>query len=501
MIRRAGLAGILALLGTAHAAPPLEMIDHTIVDGDTCSSIAAKYYGDKLRWDIVHDFNPQLGPRLPHGLEEGKVLRLPKTLPPDAWVTGVRRSVEHRASAEGDWRQSQRGTQLRLGFRVSTHAKSAAELTFLDDSQLQLREDTLVVLYGKGASGARRETSRARLERGALRGRLAELVGKRKKGGASLMVSTPSGESSMSGGEAVFAVDGDGTNSVSNHSSSSIQVRGKAGGAVKVTKGMGTRVKKGERPAKPRKLPPRPQWWGPGALSLKGARAEEITIQARWSAKGERARLSVRSLESPTPLAESEVPIDHDVLRLRGLPAGTYAITLAVIDRFGLESLPSNALTVELSATDQPITLARGAALPLPPGAICQGADGPTDRPPLTDGQQTLTCTDAVGVTLPPLALDIQPADATLKAPASAKAGAAAKLRIVLKGKGLPAALDAVLPDGQRIRLKPDPRGWLGTITVPPGTTGALPIVVRDPSNGWGPPVATLSLPVNGGAK
>lgn len=498
MIRPVATLGLI--VGVAHAAPPIEMIDHTIVDKETCSSIAEKYYGDKLRWDVVHDFNPQLGPKLPHGLEAGQVLRLPKTLPPDAWVTGVRRAVEHRPSAEGAWRASQLGTQLRLGFRVATKAESAAELTFLDDSQLHLREDTLIVLYGKGASGARRETSRARLERGALRGRLAELVGN-KQAAPSLVVSSSSAESSMSGGEAIFSVDGDGASSVSNHSAASIAVKGTAGGAVKVSKGMGTRVRAGERPAAPRKLPPKPTWWGPGALSLQGAQAEAITLQGRWSADGERVRLSVRPIDAPAPIAEAELAADQDVLRLRGLPAGTYALTLALIDEFGLESLPSNALTVELQVTDRPIPVARGAALPLPPGALCAGPDGPTDRPTLTDGQQTLTCTDAAGVTLRPLTIDVQPLEATLSAPKSAPAGKPAKLRVTLKGKGLPQAVDAVLPDGQRVPLKPDPRGWLGEIPVPADAGAELAIALRDPSMPWGAPLATLTLPVKGGAK
>lgn len=481
--------------GAAWAAPPVEMIDYTIQDGDTCSAIAAKLYKDKLRWDVIHDYNPQLGKRLPHSLEEGQILRLPKTLPPDAWVSGVRRQVEHRPSVQGAWLPSKTGTQLRLGFRVSTRERSAAELTFLDESQLQLREETLIILYGKGASGARRSTSRARLERGALRGRLAELAGKKS---SKLLVSTPSAESSMSSGAAVFSVDPDGSNSVSNHSSKSIQVRGTAGGAVKVKKGMGTRVKRGERPAKPRKLPSPPKWWGAQAVTLVGARAEDATLKARWSAKGERVRVSVRALSASSPLAETEVPVDLPVLRLRGLEAGTYAVSLSVIDDMGLESRPSNALTVEIKAADAAIPVVVGGALPLPPGSICDGPDGRTAQPLPGTGTQTLQCSDAAGTALPPLNLNVQPAEVA-PLTASGRAGKTAKLRFKIKGAGLPSVLDAVLPDGQTVPLRPGPKGWTAAIPIDAKAPKTLPIEIRDPDMLYGPPVARVELTVKGG--
>lgn len=486
--------------GASYAAPPIEMIDYVIQPGDTCSGIAAKLYKDKLRYDIIHDYNPQLGSRPPHSLEDGAVLRLPKRLPPDAWVTGTRRQVEHRPSVQGAWQASKTGTQLRLGFRVTTRAESAAELTFLDDSQLQLREDTLIILYGKGASGARRQTSRARLERGALRCRLAELSGKKSK--STLLVSTPSGESSMASGEAVFSVDAEGANSVSNHSSRSIQVSGTVGRPVKVTRGMGTRVKRGQPPVKPRKLPPAPKWWGATALSLQAARAEDVVIRGRWSAKGRRVRISMRSLASSTPLAEVEVAADTDVMRLRGVPAGTYAITLSTIDAIGLESVASDPLTVDVQATAQAVPISVGAALPLPEGARCTGADGaPTDRPTVAVGVQTLTCTAADGTALPPLALTVAAAEAKLVTPRAAKAGKTAKLRIKLTGEGLPAALDAVLPDGQRVPLEPTKKGWEAQIAVPANAPATLPIQVRDPDMRYGAPVAQVQLPVTGGTK
>ena len=493
-------AASFLVASTSLAAPPVAMIDYVIQPGDTCSGIAAKMYRDKLRYDIIHDYNPQLGSRPPHSLVDGDVLRLPKTLPPDAWVTGTRRQVEHRPSVQGEWRQSKTGTQLRLGFRVTTRAESAAELTFQDDSQLQLREDTLIILYGKGASGARRKTSRARLERGALRGRLAELAGKKSK--STLLVSTPSGESSMASGEAVFSVDAEGANSVSNHSSRSIQVTGTVGRAVKVSKGMGTRVKRGEAPAKPRKLPPAPKWWGVKAMSLQAARAEDVVIRGRWSAKGERVRISMRTLASPTPLAEAEVDADTDMMRLRGLPAGTYAVTLSTIDALGLESVASDAMTVDVQAATGPVPLSVGAALPLPAGSRCAGADGvQTDRPAIAVGVQTLTCIDTEGAALAPLTVTVSAAEAQLVEPKSAKAGKTAKLRIKLTGEGLPPTLDVVLSDGQRIPLKPTKKGWMAQIAVPANAPPTMKIEVRDPDMRYGAPVAEFELSVKGGAR
>ena len=270
---------------------------------------------------------------------------------------------------------------------------------------------------------------------------------------------------------------------------------------MKVTQGMGTRVKRGEAPVKPRKLPPAPTWWGAKALSLQAARAEDVVIRGRWSAQGNRVRISMRSLESPTPLAEAEVSADLDLMRLRGLPAGTYAITLSTIDELGLESVASDALTVDVRASAQAVPLSVGAAPPLPVGSRCAGPDGPTDRPPIALGVQTLTCTAADGSALPPLMVTVSAATAKLVSPTSAKPGKTVAIRIKLTGEGLPSALDAVLPDGARVPLEPGKKGWVADIAVPADAAASLPIEIRDPDMPIGPPVGQVELTIKGGAQ
>jgi hypothetical protein len=203
-------------------------------------------------------------------------------------------------------------------------------------------------------------------------------------------------------------------------------------------------------------------------------------------------------LSAATPLAEAELPLDLPVLRLRGLAAGTYAVTLSAIDDMGLESRPSDALTIEIKAASKAIPRVIGGALPLPPGSLCETADGRTDRITLSAGEHTLQCTDAAGTQLPPLQVSLQAAQAELLTP-SARAGKTAKLRIKLTGKGLPTVLNLMLPDGRQVPLKPGLKGWTAAVPLNAKTPEKVPLLIRDPDMLYGPPVAQVELTVKGG--
>ena len=148
------VASILGL-GLALASAPLEAqiptdvetYEYTVQEGDTCAAIAGRAFGNRRRYDIIHLYNPNMGPP-PHSLEPGSTLTLPRNTGPDARVTAVRREVQARQPSDTDWRSASRGLGLFRGWRVNTLEESTAELTFQDDSRVHMRENTLVIIYG-----------------------------------------------------------------------------------------------------------------------------------------------------------------------------------------------------------------------------------------------------------------------------------------------------------------------------------------------------------------
>lgn len=45
------------------AGDTIEIVDYTVVEGDTCPSIARRLFGDRRRYDVLHAYNPEMGRR------------------------------------------------------------------------------------------------------------------------------------------------------------------------------------------------------------------------------------------------------------------------------------------------------------------------------------------------------------------------------------------------------------------------------------------------------
>ncbi|MEM6956521.1 MAG: FecR domain-containing protein, partial [Myxococcota bacterium] len=278
-------------------------------------------------------YNPQIGPP-PHHLQPGTILRLPRAgIRPDAELTFARRDVQARQPSASDWSRAEEGLDLFRGWRVNTLDESRAELTFADDSQVQMRANTLVIIYGGEARRARRSTTRAELQRGTLRSHLGELR---------LQVDTPGGETRLRGGDAVVSVDDEGTSTLSNHEGGQAEVRGRSGGRVRVAPGYGSRVARRSRPTPPRPLPPAPTFES-GSTHFVGLASEGATLTASWGAVPDARvyRVELRIAGETPVVAAAEVPANVRNVEVHRLPAGTYEVRLSTIDTSFFESRPS----------------------------------------------------------------------------------------------------------------------------------------------------------------
>ena len=422
----ASIVGALSLCGAsaARAQVPaagdaVEIIDYTVVAGDTCGRIAQRMWGNARRYDIIHSYNPSMGPP-PHRLVAGTVLHLPRVATaasalPDARVTAAERVVTARPADTESWRAAQVGLDLYRGWHVTTEEQSSAELTFRDTSVIAMRADTLVIIFGDTGGRVRRGGSEASLERGSMRAALGALRGDAGSSGAlALHVATPSASADMQGGSSVVSVDEGGTSRVSAHVGD-VSVRGQTGGAVRVPEGMGSAVAPHTRPTPPRPLPPAPAWAN-GPRRFFGAPGRGAVISGAWAqVSGARTyRVEVaRHADGREIVSSTEVPASVTSFELHGFPAGTYYLRVSTIDMDFFESRPSDALSVtaadarfvapgasggqtfppiDPSEEPGPLDVAPGTHITLPGDVSCGGASEI-----VVTSDVVPTCTDAAG--------------------------------------------------------------------------------------------------------
>lgn len=482
------------------AADGIELVEYVVVEGDTCTRIAQRVYGDRRRYDLIHSFNPEMGPR-PHHLVAGTVLHLPRVAPeadslPDARVTAVEREVTARGADADAWRDAHVGLDLYRGWRVTTEEESSAELTFADTSVLAMRADTLVIIFGEEARSVRRGGTEATLERGSLRTALGALRGSGgDAGGGSLQVSTPSARASLQGGSAVISVGEDGTSRVSAHVGDASVTGADGRGRTRVPEGSGSAVPPGGRPSAPQPLPP-PPTWATGPRRFLGASGRGADVTGAWApvagARVYRVELSTGA-DGRGVVASTEVPASVTRFELHGLPPGSYDVHVSTIDGDFFESRPSGALAIEVveaaffvpgaagsarfarldpSVEPAPLEVAPGTTIALPEGVTCTMASGERVHELVVVGPwQAPACTDASGVEVALLALTTSTLVARVS-PADAPHGARTPIEIDL---GAPLPDDAtIVVDGARLdAVERTPTGYRGVLdTTEPAVTG-----------------------------
>ena len=261
----------LATMAVATISTPAlaEVIEYTTKPGDTCELIAAQFWGDPKRWDKLHEMNPQLGPA-PHHLAPGTVLKVIKP-GPDALVTYVKNQVE---AATPETHPAAKGEPLGKGNKVSTLGSSNAEVTFSDDTRIQLGEYTLVVILGSSSGKAQlgKTAEDTTLVKGTLSAFLSETSGK----AAPKKISTPSAKIDLTSGTMKLSVDdGDATRLAVYSGKSSLSNVGKS---MEVVAGFGSKAEKAKPPTLPKPLPSAPTWTAqPVAVTLTAGADAEVS--------------------------------------------------------------------------------------------------------------------------------------------------------------------------------------------------------------------------------
>ena len=412
------------------SSPARELTTYEVRNGDSCEAIARHLYGHgRYYYIVLRALGPTpdvLRTTCDRMLRPGTELELPSRIPEErrahhAKLTTVVRRVRSRPPREG-WRQARPGQQLFRSWRINTLERSEAEITFRDDSIIHVREETLVIILGPTAELARRSSSRAILEKGSLRSHLGALRGHRR-----LEIETPTASADLNGGDAVVSVDRERTSHVANHSGRPANVRGAKGNGVIVPAGMGTSVRRGRSPERPRPLLPAPRWAGNEARLVVTLPGRGGTLEGSWRAVEGATRYRVevtREAHGADPVAGTEGPARVTNFELRNLPPGSYHVTTAAIDENGLEGPPSEAREVEVAQlAPSPSTIDShplagdgsiaylGLRLVAPRGVSCAiGRQPPASEIVFSElGQVELLCSDAEGRAATELMVDVRP--------------------------------------------------------------------------------------------
>ena len=479
------LAGAL-WSSAAHAEPTT---DYTVVEGDTCLGIAIGVLGDRAELAVLHRLNPQLGP-MPHTLAPGQILKLPATPQrPDANVARTYNVVELRRAGVDVWSPAAVGAELFRAWRVGARERSNARVVFADRSAIEMRENTVVVIYGASSRTASVTPRRASLETGILRSRLSELDGR------TLDVDTVAGQVAVAAGSAVVEVVASGRTLVSNHAGKPARIANKTG-TTQIVPGMGADAERGKKPSPPRPLPPAPAWATVPAL-VTGWAATGASARATWTGAAAAVRYRIElATTSGDVLAQLEVPATTTAIELHRIPAGAYRLAIASVDATGLEGISALTAPIEArllslageapaaipgivdpAAVPAPRSVPLGSMLATSPDLACTIADR---RVFATAGPATIACTR--GDARAELAVVVEPVVVGPQAGAALALGQTGALEVTLAPMPPAGALETRSDDsvaiervertetGARVHVTPRRHG-ASTITLALATT------------------------------
>lgn len=349
------VVGIVAYPSVVRADEAGGSTRYTVVAGDTCAAIATRHYGDPRLVDLIHSANLGMGPP-PHALKAGAVLILPPKpvatpSAPDARLTWFRNHVEVRAPEP---RPAKANDPLFRGDRVGTKESSNADVTFRDETQVRLSENTLIVILGDvNAKATKLTADETTLVTGALRSRMAELAG----GAAEKKIATGSGSIALkSGTEAQISVDAKNTTRLAVYKGTSTLTAQKK--SVDVANGFGSKADQGRAPTPPRPLPLAPavrSRLGDATVTT-AAEATDVTFELTPS-PGSTASAPppvqwhlqlARDAAFNDVLVDVQVPEAVRTIETKNATAGTYFARASAIDADAFEGKWSNLSSVGL---------------------------------------------------------------------------------------------------------------------------------------------------------
>jgi hypothetical protein len=315
---------------------------YVVQPGDTCGSVARKVFGDATTGSTrLHALN-KMGPP-PHQLQPGTVLRIKGD--PDARLTFIRPEVNSKRAGKVEWREANKGQGLWRLDSVNTLREAGAEVTFRDETRLQMNENALVVIYGEAARATDKvkKSGQVELLQGELNVSLAQLRGE------PVGVKMPAATVAVRSKNLHVGVDAQQMSRVSVFDGQAeVSAQGQS---VQVPKDHGTRVEKGKLPEKPRPLPEAPRWAG-GAHSVRLLLDDKgVDEELAWAPVKDAAsyRVELARDERFNDRVHAETVSAEGLKSLaRALGVGRYYARVRAVDAAGLVGKVSAVRSVEV---------------------------------------------------------------------------------------------------------------------------------------------------------
>ncbi|WP_272828140.1 FecR domain-containing protein [Sorangium sp. Soce836] len=330
-----GCASHVGYVGASSAKEPTPGYPEAVIQwgvqrGETCDHIAEVLYGSSRHVGLIQRYNRvACGPGT--ALAEGLTLVLPAevTSIPDAKIRSMHPDVRARAAA-GAWAPAAPGMPLVANSSVNTLDEGRADIEFVDRTRVLLAPNTLVVIYGTASRTRVSKTPPAAVELadGEVKAALAALRGQSvdvATGGGGRVSASSRDTVVQRRGERTTVAVFDGKAGVSS-----------GGVSVVVPKDHGTRFSDRAPPARPRPLPPPPEWTTADVAPIALAPAGLGVLSASWKpapgAAGYRVEVA-RDPELNDLVVREEVKPDVVSFRAEKMPAGAYFLRVRVIDR------------------------------------------------------------------------------------------------------------------------------------------------------------------------
>ncbi|MGK3996260.1 hypothetical protein [Sorangium sp. So ce1024] len=333
-----GCASHVVLVGEASGREPTPGYPEAVVQwgvqrGETCDDIAKVLYGSSSHVGLIQRYNRvACGPGTT--LAEGTTLVLPAevTSIPDAKIRSMRPDVRARP-AGGAWSPATPGMPLLANSSVNTLDEGRADIEFVDRTRVFLEPNTLVVIHGTASRTRVSRTPPAAVELadGEVKAALAALRGQTVD-----VVASGGGRVSASSRDTVVQRRGERTTVAVFDGKADVT---SGGLSVVVPKDHGTRFVGRAPPARPRPLPPAPEWAeqrSADAASIALAPAGLGVLSASWKPAPQAAGYRVEVARDPEfhdLVAREEVKPDIVAFRAEQMPAGAYFLRVRVIDR------------------------------------------------------------------------------------------------------------------------------------------------------------------------
>ena len=317
----------------------------TVLKNDNLVTICKKYLEQPNDWKTIAKIN-----RLedPHLIYPGTTLRIPsillKGIPIDGIVTFLKGRAMSKPPDGTDWTKLHMGDPVSQGTQLKTFMESSLEITFEDGASFLLRPETTISIRTARKKSPNYIIRKFFMPAGRTLINIKKSTGQESR----FEIHTPSAVSAVRGTQ--FRVSADTDDITRTEVLGGIVGVTAMGREIRLDRGEGTWVKKGETPKAPivLLLPPSPS----------DLKALYQVLPSQFKLTPVDNAISYRVMLSTDPIFKNVVKMavvgSSEAVPLKNLEDGTYYCQARSIDRVGLEGLPSQSTAFEIRVNPLP---------------------------------------------------------------------------------------------------------------------------------------------------